>query len=77
MIISEFFFILTIEKQVCCSIFQWQKEQKLNAVLQQKRLLALEKETQMQKRVLKVKRNVRIYFPFLFKLTVDVNCKLI
>ncbi len=42
--------------------FQWQKEQKLNAVLQQKKLLSLEKEMQLQKKVLKVKRNVRIYF---------------
>jgi hypothetical protein len=32
-------------------------------VLQQKKLLSLEKETQLQKKVLKVKRNVRIYFP--------------
>ena len=61
---------------MCYSIFQWQKEQKLNVALQQKKLLSLEKETQLQKKVLKVKRNVRIYFPFLFKLTFDVSCKL-
>jgi len=48
---------------VWCSIFNGKKEQKLNAVLQQKKLLSLEKETQLQKKVLKVKRNVRIYFP--------------
>jgi len=42
--------------------FQWQKEQKLNAVLQQKKVLSLGKETQLQKKVPKVKRNVRIYF---------------
>jgi len=53
--------------------FQWQKEQKLNVVLQQKKLLSLEKETQLQKKILKVKRNVRIYFNFLFKLTFDMD----
>jgi hypothetical protein len=42
-------------------------------VLQQKKLLSLEKETQLQKKVLKVKRNVRIYFPFLFESIFDTN----
>jgi len=41
---------------VWCSIFQWQKEQKLNVVLQQKRLLSLEKEMQPQKKGSKSKK---------------------
>jgi len=38
-----------IEKQVCCRLFQWQKEQKLNALLQQEKQRAREKEMQQQK----------------------------
>ncbi len=38
-----------IEKQVCCRLFQWQKEQKLNALLQQEKQHAHEKEMWRQK----------------------------
>jgi len=41
-------------------------------VLQQKKLLSPEKGTQLQKKVLKVKGNVRIYSLF-FKLTFDTK----
>jgi len=39
-----------------------------------KKVFSLGKETQLQKKVPKVKRNVRTYFPF-FKLTFDTNYK--
>jgi len=41
-------------------------------VLQQKKLLSPEKGTQLQKKILKVKGNVRIYSLF-FKLTFDTK----
>ena len=40
-----------IKKQVYRWNFQWQKEQKLNVVLQQKKLLVLGREMQLQGKV--------------------------
>ncbi len=41
----------SIKKQVYRWNFQWQKEQKLNVVLQQKKLLVLGREMQLQGKV--------------------------